>query len=306
MRILVMGAGALGGYFGARLQAAGHDVTYVARGAHLAALRAEGLRLESPRGDLHLPEVRAVEDPAAAPEPDIVLFTVKNYDLEAAARALAPVLPAHAMVVTCQNGVSAPDRLAAVIGAQPVVPGVARIPGEVAAPGVIRHTGVLDVLSFAETDGRLSERVAAFRDALAEAGTRPTVPENILHDLWLKFVSQSVLASMTALTRLDMGPLRRDPAARQLFFDAMQETSAVGRAVVPDLPGDIVDTAWSWVEQLPETMHASMLDDLLRGKPLENDWLSGDVVRLGREAGVPTPIHAVFHAALSPFATGAP
>ena len=306
MRILVMGAGALGGYFGARLQAAGHEVVYVARGAHLAALQKSGLQLHSPKGDLSLPEITAVEVPPASLAPDYVLFTVKNSDVEGAAAALLPALGPQTAIVTVQNGISAPERLSAVVGARRVVPGVARIPGDIAAPGVIRHSAEIDRLSFGEADGTRSARVEALHRALTDAGCTPDIPDNITHDLWLKFISQSVMASITALTRLDMGPLLANPASRRLFYDAMAEVFAVGQARVPDLPGNSLDVAWQWMQRLHPTMHASMLDDLTRGKPLENDYLSGDVVRLGRAAGVPTPIHTVFHAALAPYNGGAP
>ncbi|MDU8910241.1 ketopantoate reductase family protein [Aestuariicoccus sp. MJ-SS9] len=306
MRIAVMGAGALGGYFGGRLAAAGNDVALIARGPHLAAIRERGLKIRSPRGDLHLPEMAATDDPATVGPVDVILFMVKNYDVESGARAIAPMLGAETMVITCQNGVSAHQRLGAVIGAGRVVPGVARIPADVPEPGVINHSAMWDGLSFGETDGRVTSRIVRFRDALREAGATAVVPENILHDLWQKFISQAALAGLTTLTRLDIGPLRSNPDSQALFLAAMHETERVGRAVVPDLPEGMVEIAWKNLDNLPDTMHASMLDDLNAGKRLEVDYLSGDVVRLGREHGVPTPIHEVFRAALQPFKNGCP
>lgn len=306
MKIAVMGAGALGGYFGGRLAAAGHDVSLIARGAHLAAIRERGLRILSPRGDLHLPAITATDDPGTVGPVDVVMFMLKNYDVEDGARAIAPMLGAATMVLTCQNGVSAYDRLGAVIGAERVVPGVARIPADVPEPGVINHSAMWDELSFGEVDGRVTPRVEAFRDALLEAGATAVIPENILHDLWQKFISQATLASLTTLTRLDIGPLRSNPDSRALFLAAMAETERVGRAVVPDLPEGLVEKAWKSLDKLPGTMHASMLDDLNAGKRLEVDYLSGDVVRLGGEHGVLTPIHEVFRSALQPFRDGPP
>jgi 2-dehydropantoate 2-reductase len=306
MRIAVMGAGALGGYFGGRLAAAGHDVALIARGAQLAAIRERGLKIRSPRGNLHLPAIAATDDPRTVGPVDVILFMVKNYDVEPAAEAIAPIIGPATMVVTCQNGVSAHDRLGALIGAKHVVPGVARIPADVPEPGVINHSAMWDVLSFGEVDGRVTARIEAFRDAILASGATATVPENILHDLWNKFVSQAALAGLTTLTRLDIGPLRSNPSSRALFLAAMRETEMVGRAVVPDLPSGMVEKAWKNLDRLPETMHASMLDDLNAGKRLEVDYLSGDVVRLGRRHGVPTPIHEVFWAALQPSKEGSP
>jgi 2-dehydropantoate 2-reductase len=306
MRITIMGAGAMGGYFGARLAAAGNDVTLIARGAHLAAIRADGLRVQSPKGDLHLPDIRATDDPATVGVVDVVMFMVKNYDVDAAARAIVPMLGPETMVVTCQNGVSAPDRLAAVIGADKVVPGVARFPGDIAAPGLIRHSADSDRMSFGEVDGRVSARVLAFQQALTLAGITAIIPDNIIQDMWIKFIGQSALSAITTLTRLDIGPLRDTPASYQLFLDAIAEADRVGRAVVPGLPDGIAERVWGVLNSFAPTMHASMLDDLLRGKPLEVDYLSGEVVRLGRKLGIATPIHSVFLAALSPFADGAP
>jgi len=304
MKIAVMGAGALGGYFGGRLAASGHEVGLIARGAHLAALQSDGLRILSPKGDLHLPDITATDDPATLGRADVVLFMVKNYDVEDAAHAIAPLVGPDTMVVTCQNGVSAADRLGAIVGAEHVVPGVARTPADIPAPGVIRHSAENDMLSFGEPDGAVSDRCAVLRDALLAAGTTARIPDNIQHDLWAKFIVQSALSSITTLTRLDIGPLRDNAATKTLFLDAINEAEAVGRAEVPDLPGGIVKASWDFLQSFPPTMHASMLDDLNRGKPLEIDYLSGDVVAYGRRHGVPTPIHGLFHALLQPFAAG--
>lgn len=302
MKIAVMGAGALGGFFGGRLAAAGHEVWMIARGAHLAAIREKGLRILSPKGDAHLPRVSATDNPAEVGPCDVILFMVKNGDVEPAAEAIRPMIGPDTLIVTCQNGITAWERLGAIVGAGHVVPGVARTPGEIAEPGVIRHTAMLDRLIFGELDGRPSDRCQRLAEAMAASGTTPILSDNILHELWSKFVGQSALASLTTLTRLDIGPLRETPASRQLFYDATVEGYAVGRAAVPDLPETVIEENWAFVESLPYEMHASMLDDLNRGKPLEHEYLSGDMVRLGEKLGVPTPIHSVLYAALKPIA----
>lgn len=302
MKIAIMGAGALGGYFGARLAQSGHDVWFIARGAHLEAMQTSGLQVISPKGDLTLDSVQATDNPADVGPVDVVMFMVKNGDVESAAEQIKPMLREDTMVVTCQNGVSAWERLGAIIGPQHVVPGVARIPGEITRPGVLTHTAPLDILIFGEAQGGSSPRCEALFAVLQEAGTSPQIADNILHELWSKFCSQAVLASLTTLTAQDIGPLRDTPESRQLFEDGMREVFGLGRVIVPDLPDNMVEANWVFVDRLPPTMHASMLDDLRNGKPLEHEYLSGDVVRMGREHGVPTPIHSVFYAALKPVA----
>lgn len=302
MKIAVMGAGALGGYFGARLAEAGHDVWFIARGSHLEAMRADGLRVLSPMGNMHIKPVQATADPADVGRADVVLFMVKNRDVESAGEQIRPMLGPDTMVVTCQNGVTAWERLGSVIGQAHVVPGVARIPGEITEPGLITHTAPMHTLIFAEADRRPSERVEALRAALEAAGTTPIVPGNILHELWGKFCSQSALASLTTLLQTNVGPIRDCPESAQLFRDAIREAENVGRAIIPDLPDDMLEKDWAFVSSLPDTMHASMLDDFRRGKPIEHEYLSGDVVRLGARHGVPTPIHSVLYAALKPAA----
>lgn len=306
MRIAIMGAGALGGYFGGRLASAGHKVTLIARGAHLEALRSNGLQIQSPKGDLYLPDIDSTDDPSTVGIVDVVMFMVKNYDVEEAAHAIKPMLGAKTMVVTCQNGITAWERLGQIVGVERVIPGVALFPADISAPGVIRHTADNDFLSFGEVDGSASERCQNFRDALVGVGVSAIIPENIIHELWAKFVVQSALSSMTALTRLDIGPLRDNPSSSQLFLDAMAETDLVGRAVVSELPLGIIEKFWQFMGSLPRTMHASMLDDLNNGKPIEVNYLSGEVVRLGELHGVPTPIHSILNAALQPYVDGTP
>lgn len=303
MKIAVMGAGAMGGYFGGRLAQSGHDVWLIARGAHLAALKANGLTIRSPKGDAYLPGIGATDDPAQVGPVDMILFTVKNRDVETAAKALAPMLGPDTFALTVQNGVSAWERLGATIGNGRVVPGVARLPGDIAEPGVIRHGADFDLLSFGEVSGDDSARVSRLEAMLTEAGVMAVRPPNILHDLWEKFCFQSTFASVTALTRLNAGPLRDCPETLALFRSAVEEAHRVGCAAVPGLPADIPDKAMTLLaERIPPTAHASMLDDLARGKPIEHDYLSGDVVRLGRRHGVATPIHDVFHGLLAPVA----
>ncbi len=301
MKIAVMGAGAMGGYFGGRLAEAGHDVWLIARGEHLAALKANGLKVLSPKGDIHSTDIHATDDPSEVGEVDVVFFAVKNRDVETAGTAILPMMGADSFAMTVQNGVSAWERLENVIGKGRVVPGVARMPGDIAEPGVIRHSADFDRISFGELSGERSVRVSRLNDALQAAGTMPEILDHILHDLWLKLCLQSTFASMTALTRLDIGPLRDCPESAALMRLAVEEAFEVGKAEVPDLPKDVAEVAWdTMVNMLPDDVHASMLDDLERGKPLELEYLGGEIVRLGQKHSIPTPVQSFLYAALKP------
>ncbi len=303
MRIAIVGAGGVGGYFGARLQASGTDVAFVARGSHLTAMRTHGLRLHSPKGDLHLPQVHATDDPSTIGVVDVVLLTVKMYDLEAAATALDPLMGADTVVVTLQNGVEAVDMVAKHVGRDHVAGGVAYVAAVIAEPGVIRHTS-LDTLIFGELDGRRSTRLVKLEERCLQAGFGARVSENIEADLWAKFSRLSVFSGMTAVTRCPIGVLRSDPDLLSMLVAACQETIGVGRARGVVIPDALMDEILQMVRSLPHHAKASMLEDLERGRRLELPWLSGGVVRLGADAGVPTPIHAFIATVLRPHVNG--
>jgi len=304
MRIATIGAGGVGGYFGARLMAAGADVTFIARGSHLAALRTGGLRLESPKGDLHLTNVTATDSPASVGAVDVVLVTVKMYDLESAAASLQPLLGPDTVVVTLQNGVEAVDVVARHVGREHVAGGVAYVAAVITEPGTIRHTS-LDALIFGELDGRRSDRLAQFEDICLRAGFDARVSDNIEIDLWSKFSRLSVFSGMTAVTRSPIGVLRNDPALLAMLQAACEETIRVGRARGVGLPAALMGEILQMVTSLPHQAKASMLEDLERGRRLELPWLSGAVVRIGREVGIPTPIHEFIATVLTPHINGA-
>lgn len=306
MRIAIMGTGALGGYFGGRLAESGVDVGFVARGAMLQALRADGLRVESPIGDLHLSDVRASDDPAEIGPVDVVLFLVKLPDTEAAAAALAPMLGPETAVVTFQNGVTACDRIASVVGAQRVIPGAAYIPADVRAPGVVRHSSDFCRVEFGEVDGRDSPRCGALADAFRAAGVEAQVAQDMPARLWIKFTGLSALSAITALTRLPVGAIREDPGCWSLLREAVEETAAVARAACPGYPDGQAERTLAFIAGLPAGVRASMCDDLIRGRRLELADLSGAVARIGAAHGVPTPVHAMAARALAPYAHGRP
>ena len=304
MRVAIIGAGGVGGYFGARLIAAGTDVVFIARGAHLTAIQRDGLRVESPKGNLHLRGVNATADLSAVGTVDVVLLTVKMYDLEPAARMIRPLVGANTAVVTLQNGVEAVDIVAQHIDRANVVGGVAYVAAVIAEPGLIRHTS-LDALIFGELDGRRSERLLAFQAACLPAGFNARVSETIEIDLWSKFSRLSVFSGMTAVTRSTIGVLRSDPELYAMLQAACEETIRVGRATGVALPDTLMGEILHMVQTLPHHAKASMLEDLERGKRLELPWLSGAVVRLGNAVGVTTPIHAFIATVLKPHIGGA-
>lgn len=303
MRIVVVGAGGVGGYFGARLAAAGADVTFVARGAHLRAMQTQGLRLESPNGNLHIEKIQASDDPATIGVADVVLFAVKLYDVERATALLPPLVGPSTVVIPFQNGVDAAAMVASVVGRPHVAGGVAYVAAVIAEPGLVRHTA-MDRLIFGELDGTRSARLEAFLAACRPAGFQATLSEAIEVDIWSKFVRLSMLSGMTAVTRSPIGVLRDDPDLLAMMQAAILEGIALAHARGVDLPASTFDDVMGMVSGLPPNAKASMLEDLERGKPLELPWLSGAMVRIGRELGVETPIHRFIATVLKPHANG--
>ena len=303
MRIAIMGSGGVGGYVGGRLAASGQDVTFLARGAQLAALRSRGLRIESALGDVSV-AAPATDDPAAIGPVDLVLFAVKLYDTAQAAAATRPLIGPETGVVTLQNGVDSVAVLSAALGREHVVGGSAQIAAVIAAPGVIRHTGTMARFLFGELDGARSERVAALAAALAAAGVDHEVSTDIERDIWVKMVFLATFAGLTALIRLPIGRVRADPDTRALYQAGLAEALAVARAKGIALPDDLVARVLARTDQLPAEMKSSLLEDLERGKRLELAWLSGALVRMGLEHAVPTPTHAFITTALKLHADG--
>jgi 2-dehydropantoate 2-reductase len=306
MRIAVIGAGGVGGAFGAALAKAGADVTFVARGAHLKAMRDTGLRIESPRGNTHLTPTQATDDPATIGSVDFVLFCVKLWDVESAGAAIKPLIGPATAVIPLQNGVDASERLIPILGAQAVMGGVAQISATIAEPGVIRQVGTFMRLVFGELEGGRSARGDAFLAMCQKAGFDANHSGHILTDLWMKFILLATNAAMTAATRTPIGILRDDPDISPLFARAYAEVAAVGRAKGIKLPDDAVERTVGFNGNAPPTMMSSMAHDLIRGNRIELPWLSGKVVSLGRELGVPTPVHEILYAVLKPFVAGKP
>ena len=304
MKFAMMGSGGVGGYFGGRLAAAGHDVTFIARGAHLAAIRNHGIRIESGLGPVTVQPARASDDAATVGPVDYVIIAVKLWDTEAAGRAVAPMLGAGTSVVSLQNGVEADDILAGIVGRGRLIGGAAFIAASIARPGVIAHLGTMQRVVIGELDGGTSPRVDGLQAALAGAGIDAEVSDDIARTLWEKFVFLVGLSATTTLMRTTIGPVREDPDSRTFLLNAMREVVAVGRAKGIDLPADYADDRLAFADGLPPDMTSSMRHDLDRGSGLEVGWLSGAVVRFGDALGIPVPLNHTVYAALKPLAAG--
>jgi 2-dehydropantoate 2-reductase len=304
MRIAVVGAGGVGGGYGVALAKAGADVTFIARGAHLAAMKSAGLKVLSPRGDSHLVPTQATDDPAGIGQVDFVLFCVKLWDIESAGAHIKPLIGPETAVITLQNGIDAHERLIPILGERAVMPGVAHVSASITAPGVITQVGAFMRMVFGELDGKRSNRGEAFLALCQKAGIEGTLSETILTDLWMKFILLASNAGMMSLARQPIGNLRDDSDMRPLFLAAYREVVEVGRAKGIALPADAVEKVVALTNTMPAPMKASMALDLDRGNRLEVPWLSGKVTALGKQYGIPTPTHAMMHAMLKPYAMG--
>jgi 2-dehydropantoate 2-reductase len=304
MRIAVVGAGGVGGGFGAALAKAGADVTFIARGAHLAAMKSEGLKVQGGRGETHLVPTQATDDPASIGQVEVVLFCVKLWDVESAGAQIKPLVGAETAVIPLQNGIDAAERLAPILGDKAVMGGVAQISASIVKPGVINQVGTFMRMIFGELDGRITRRGEAFRDLCLKAGFDATLSDQILTELWMKFILLASNASIMALARQPVGKMRDDPDMRAVFVSAFREVIDVGRAGGVALPADALDRTLGFIDHAPPAMKPSMALDLERGNRLELPWLGGKVVELGRKLGVATPTHTLMNAMLKPYIMG--
>jgi len=303
MRIAIMGAGGVGGYFGARLVQAGHDVTFIARGRHLEALQANGLTLKSPLGDANL-KVKAVGRAADAGAAEIALFAVKLWDTEESAAQLRPVVEQGGFVIPFQNGVESVARIGAILGKERVMGGAAYIAGRIGEPGVIMHTGTIARLRFGPVVPQQRKAAEAFHAACLGAKIDCELAEDIERVLWEKFVLLVAISATTAVSRKTIGVVRADPDLRWLLETVMRETWAVGRQRGVALADDLVDKTHAQAASFPPEMRASMAADLEAGGKLEAPWLSGAVARMAAEAGMQAPANRAVFAALKPYLNG--
>jgi 2-dehydropantoate 2-reductase len=304
MRIAIMGAGGLGGFFGARLCSGGAEVHFVARGRHLAALQAEGLRVEGPH-PLHIHPVQATDDPARIGVVDLVMVCVKLWDTEAALAQIRPLVGPQTVIVSFQNGVLKDRYLRERFDADQLMGGVSYIAATVDRPGVIRQTGPMQRLIFGEFDGALSDRGQRFLAACQAGGINAELSPQILREIWQKYVFLVGLSGTTTTMRVPIGPIRENPQTRAFLLDVMREVVAVGRAQGVDLPEDYAQQRLAFADGVAADMTSSMHHDLQRGNPLEVRWLAGGVAELGAASGVPTPLNRAIADILALHATGA-
>lgn len=299
MRIAVVGAGGVGGYFGGKLALAGEDVALIARGAHLVAIRERGLRVESAGGDFTVRPAAATDSPAEVGPVDMVLVGVKTWQVAEVARTLGPLLGPETGVVPLLNGVEAPAELAAALGPGPVLGGLCRISAQVVAPGVIRHTAIAPSVAFGELDNRRSARAEALLAAFTRAGVSAAIADDIRLAMWEKFLLITTWG-IGALTRTPVGAWRSVPETRAMAEAAMREVVAVAQASGVRLPAEAVGRNLGFLDMVPPEGVTSMQRDIMEGRPSELEAQNGAVVRLGRAAGVPTPTHALIYASLLP------
>src|SRR5262245_37169437 len=302
-----MGSGGVGGYFGARLvKGGGADVHFVARGAHLAAMREHGLAVEGGPEKIHLPKVNATDDPKTIGPVDMVMFCVKLWDTEAAARQLMPIIKPETGIISFQNGVTKDDMLRPIFGDKALLGGVAYVGTSIGRPGVIAQQGPLQRLVFGEYDGRRSPRVEAFLTACKQGGINAELSDDVRRSLWEKFVVLVAMSGATTTMRSTIGPIRSNPLSREFLLDLAREVVAVGRAHGVALPADYAEQRIPFFDNWPPEMTTSMHHDLKAGRRLEVHWLAGSVVDLGAQVGVATPLNRAVRDILILHAEGKP
>ena len=301
MKTVIFGTGAVGGYYGGRLAHAGQDITFIARGEHLTAIRETGLRVDSIQGDFLVQPAKATDDPGSIGTADLVVIAVKAWQLDDVIEQMRPLVAEQTIILPLLNGMEHMDKLLSAFDRKNILGGLCRISAHVAAPGYIRHVGVQPYIAFGELDNTRSQRVetiykmfSAIDDILVE------VPADIHVTMWEKFIFISGTSGVGAYTRQPIGEYRIIPEARQMLIDAMNETAAVARARGVRVPASTVDDTMKRIDKLPHAMLASMQKDMMEGRPSELNEQTGAVIRMGKAAGVPTPTHEKLYAALLP------
>ena len=307
MRIAVMGAGSIGGYFGGMLARAGNRVTLIARGEHLAAIHGQGLRIQTDAGLLTIPcgdTLAATDDPAEVGYVDLALLTVKTYQNEVAIPTMMPMVGPDTIVLCLQNGIDSYQAAASAFGPEKILPGAAYIEAARLGPGLLQQSGSVVRIAFGEPDGSDTPRGRQIEEALSTAGINTQFSQDIRATLWTKFLFIATMAGVTSLSRETMAELMPRPEWKKVIVACMREIEGVARADGIALAPDIVDNTVAYIEGDLEDMHASMHADIMSGRPLELEALNGAAVRAGQRVGVPTPINDLIYAALKPFTAG--
>ncbi len=300
MKIAMYGTGGVGGYFGVRLAQAGNDVSFIARGKHLQAISQSGLKLKSIRGDHLLSHPKATENPDEIGPVDTIFVCVKTWQVKATAETIKPLMGPNTIVIPTLNGVEAVEQLADTLGADHVLGGVAKIFSYIEQPGVIAHIGHEPTIILGEVDGFNSDRVKSLASILEKAGITTELPDQILSAVWTKFIFTTGWGGLGAISRAPIGILRSEPDTRPIIDACLRETENVARAKGIDLPRDINQQTWDFIDSLEPTGTTSLQRDIAAGRPSELDAWNGAVVRIGEQLGVPTPTHALISAALIP------
>jgi 2-dehydropantoate 2-reductase len=300
VRIAVIGAGGVGGYFGGRLAQAGIDTTFIARGATLDALRTRGLRVDSIKGDFAIEHPQATGDPATVGEVDAVLLAVKAWQIPAAAESGRTMLGPNTIVVPLENGIDAPEVLTATLGAAHAAGGLCAIVSFIVAPGHIRHAAFDPIVMFGELDNRRTERIEKLQQAFASANVNVEVPQDIQRSMWTKFLFIATMSGAGALTRVPIGVWRAMPEVRAIVDDSLREVVALALARGIDLGDDAVEKTWQRYDALAPASTSSLQRDVMDSKPSELDAQLGAIVRLAAEAGVPVPVTRMMYHSLLP------
>jgi 2-dehydropantoate 2-reductase len=306
VRFAILGSGAVGGYYGARLARAGHDVTFIARGAHLEAIRASGLEIRSPMLGDFVVRARAEEDTRSVGTVDVVIVAVKTYDNPTALPLVQPMLGSGSIVLTLQNGVDSVSEIAAIVGEPAVIGGTTYIATALSQPGVIEQTGTHRRIVFGEVFGNLprtSDRVARLHDVLAAADIQSEPATDGRIPIWEKFIFLVALAGFTGAARLPIGPVWTDEFTRTRFLDGCREIERLARAEGVPVAPDVIDRIGVYIDGIPKSMRSSLLIDLSQGKRIEVEALQGSVVRRARRLGLEVPIMSTLYAVLKPWAT---
>ena len=304
MNIVVMGTGGVGGYFGARLANAGHNVSFIARGRHLEAIKKNGLKIISETGDILIHPTKVSDNPSDFEIADIILFCVKAFDTESSAKLIKPIVGPNTAVIPFLNGLGHIDIMKDILGNNNVIGGVAAISALIEEPGVIRHNSTMQMLKFGEFDDNKTERVLAFKSVCENSGINNLIPDNINTDMWQKIVMICTLAGANCLTRLPLGPCRTNPATRRLMKNLAEEVVAVAKAENISLPDNQVEMTMKQLDSLPEGMKASTLPALEKGEKLEASALNGAIDKLGTKHKINTFMHKAVYAALAPHENG--
>ena len=300
MKILIMGTGGVGGYYGGLLAQQGNDVTFIARGAHLFAIRHEGLKVNSVHGDFTISPANATDEPINVGPVDLILFCVKAYSTDEAAQAIRPAVGLHTTVLSLQNGIDAAERIGKVIGPEHVLGGATWLSSAVEAPGHIKQVSQFRRVVLGELDGARSERIQLVYEVLKNTGITVEISEDILKILWTKFVFISSVSSLGSLTRLPMGEYRSVPETRAMLTGLMREVEALARAQRIELDGDVVQKSLDFMDSAAPHIKASMQLDVESGHRTELEAMVGVIGRKGRELNVPTPVADLIYASLLP------